>query len=65
MVKLPTRKELKRAVVAGAGISGLTAAFQLHERAQNTELDLRLLEAGNRPGGVIRSFKSGSTLISP
>ena len=63
MVKLPTRKELKRAVVAGAGISGLTAAFQLHERAQNTELDLRLLEAGNRPGGVIRSFKSGENLL--
>jgi len=57
--------EPKKAVVAGAGISGLTAAFQLHERAraQNTRLDLRLLEAGQRPGGVIRSFKSNGNLL--
>lgn len=38
-------------IIIGAGISGLVAAYQLKKRGQ----EIRLLESGNRAGGVISS----------
>ena len=35
--------------IAGGGIAGLAAAYELHRRG----LHVRVLEAGPRPGGVI------------
>jgi oxygen-dependent protoporphyrinogen oxidase len=45
----------KRAVVIGGGITGLTACYRLTQQAQagNLPLDVVLLEAGDRLGGVI------------
>ncbi|MBI2173919.1 MAG: protoporphyrinogen oxidase [Candidatus Omnitrophica bacterium] len=48
----------KRVVVIGSGVSGLTVAFALLERSRHDlrPMDLKILEASNRPGGVIRSY---------
>ena len=45
----------KRAVVIGGGITGLTACYRLTQQAQagDLPLDVVLLEAGDRLGGVI------------
>ena len=45
----------KRAVVVGGGITGLTACYRLTQQAQagDLPLDVVLLEAGDRLGGVI------------
>ena len=45
----------KRAVVVGGGITGLTACYRLTQQAQagGLPLDVVLLEAGDRLGGVI------------
>ena len=45
----------KRAVVIGGGITGLTACYRLMQQAQadNLPLDVMLLEASDRLGGVI------------
>ena len=45
----------KRAVVIGGGITGLTACYRLTQQAQanNLPLDVTLLEASDRLGGVI------------
>ena len=45
----------KRAVVIGGGITGLTACYRLMQQAQagDLPLDVVLLEAGDRLGGVI------------
>ena len=37
--------------IVGGGISGLAAAYELHQRG----LSIRVLEAADRPGGVIRT----------
>lgn len=44
---------MKRVVVIGAGISGLTAAWELAE--ERSDLDVVLLEAADAPGGTARS----------
>ena len=48
----------KRAVVIGAGISGLTTAYRLRALAadQGVALDVIVLEAAERSGGVIETF---------
>ncbi len=50
-------KSLKpeRIVVVGGGLSGLTAARRLHERAESLHrpVEIVVLEAKDRPGGVI------------
>lgn len=50
---------MKRAIVIGGGISGLAAAFYLRKKAlaQGLELDVKVLEKGERPGGKIQSIK--------
>lgn len=47
----------KRAIVIGGGITGLAAAYRLKNEAEkrNIPLDLKILEASNRVGGVIQT----------
>ena len=45
--------------VIGAGIAGLTAAHRLHERG----LEVQVLEASARPGGMIRSEREQGFLV--
>ena len=47
------------AVVVGAGAAGLAAALELQRRG----LDVRLLEAGEAVGGVMRSERTGGFLV--
>ena len=55
----------KRAIVIGGGITGLAACYRLqHEAAQrDIPLDLTLLEASNRVGGVIQTEHRDGFLI--
>ncbi len=50
-------QEQKRAIVIGGGITGLVAAYRLKREAENRKLSLEitLLEASNRVGGVIQT----------
>ncbi len=49
----------KSIAVLGAGITGLTAAHRLHTLGHG----VRVFESSTRPGGVIRSERSGDWLI--
>ncbi len=51
----------QRAIVIGAGITGLSAAHRLAELAPQVEL--AVLEAGPRAGGVLETVRSGGYLI--
>jgi oxygen-dependent protoporphyrinogen oxidase len=51
----------RRVAIIGGGISGLAAAHHLHEKAP--EIDVTLLEAGQRLGGVIHTTKQDGFLI--
>ena len=55
----------KRAVVIGGGITGLTACYRLTQQAQanNLPLDVVLLEAGDRLGGVIATHGQDGLLL--
>ena len=44
-----------RVIVAGAGLAGLTAAWELSRRGA----DVRVLEARERPGGRVRTLRDG------
>ncbi|MBI3590291.1 MAG: protoporphyrinogen oxidase [Candidatus Melainabacteria bacterium] len=50
---------MKDVIIIGAGIAGLSAAFELHKN--NT--DFQILETSNRVGGVIESLKIDDFLI--
>ena len=51
----------KRALILGAGVGGLTTAFELlHHK---TGMDVTVLEAHNRTGGRCLSLRTGDTLI--
>jgi protoporphyrinogen/coproporphyrinogen III oxidase len=52
-------------VIIGGGISGLSAAYYLERLANQTgrKIVIRLLEAGDHVGGVIRSERHGDYLI--
>ena len=52
----------KNVVIVGAGISGLAAGWFLKQRFGDS-IDLKILEASNRPGGWIRSEQCGSFLF--
>lgn len=56
---------MKRIAVVGAGVSGLTAAYYLNRirEEQSLELEIALLEACDRPGGVIRSVRKDGLLL--
>ena len=55
----------RRVVIVGAGITGLACAWRLSEvaRERALSLDLALLEAEERPGGVIATERSDGFLI--
>jgi len=55
----------QRFIVIGGGITGLAAAHRLVELAQShqMEIDLRLLEASDRVGGVIHTIHQDGCLI--
>ena len=55
----------KRAVVIGGGIAGLTACYRLSQqaRARDLPLDVMLLEASDRLGGVIATRREDGLLI--
>ena len=50
---------MKDVIVIGAGIAGLSAAFELHKN----NIDFQILEASNRVGGVIETLKTDDYLI--
>jgi len=50
----------KRAVILGAGVSGLTTAYEL--LARKTGMHVTVLEAQNRTGGRCLSLRTGDTL---
>jgi len=61
-VKLtPRQHQGKRAVIVGAGVGGLTTAYEL--LAQNSGMEVTVLEARNRTGGRCMSLRTGDTLI--
>ena len=45
----------KRVIVAGAGLAGLTCAFELMKRGH----DVTVLEASDRTGGHVRTIREG------
>ncbi|HZP59409.1 MAG TPA: protoporphyrinogen oxidase, partial [Opitutaceae bacterium] len=49
----------KRIAIIGGGLTGLTAAWRLHQRGHR----VRLLEAGERLGGAVRSERSDGWLV--
>lgn len=55
----------KRVVVIGGGISGLSAAYFLQEfsREKNIPLEITLIEAGNRFGGIVQTERHGGFIL--
>lgn len=55
---------MKKVIVIGGGLSGLSTAWFLAERAKSdtVSLDITLLEKENQPGGKIRSVKEDGFL---
>ena len=54
-----------RIAIIGGGISGLSAALRVHELAveQNREVQITLLEASPRLGGVLQTERIGEYLV--
>ena len=50
----------KRAIILGAGVAGLTTAYEL--LAQKSGMEVTVLEAQNRTGGRCLSLRTGDTL---
>jgi oxygen-dependent protoporphyrinogen oxidase len=59
------RQQAKRIIIVGGGITGLSAAFRLWELSseQDRQLDVTLIEARDRLGGVIHTVKQDGFLI--
>lgn len=53
-----SRPAARRVVIVGGGISGLSVAWFLHRKG----FDVRVLEAGDRPGGVIDTDRADGFL---
>ena len=51
----------RRVVVVGGGVTGLTTAFRLTQA--DPSLDVTVLEAGDRPGGKLRSIEVGGLIL--
>ncbi len=56
---------MSRIAIIGGGISGLSAALRVHELAaeQRRDVQITLLEASDRLGGVLRTERSGEYLV--
>jgi len=57
--------EMKRVVIIGGGITGLAAAHRLLERSHESgkRVDLTVLEAGSRPGGIVQTRERDGFLL--
>jgi protoporphyrinogen oxidase len=53
---------VKRVVVVGAGVAGLTLAERLLS-SRGSQISLQILERGSRPGGLARTFAFGDYLF--
>ncbi len=51
----PLQRDRRRVIIVGGGIGGLTAAFRLGASQRASEMDITLLEAGGRLGGIIQT----------
>ncbi|MDE0397450.1 MAG: protoporphyrinogen oxidase [Candidatus Poribacteria bacterium] len=62
---MPENSDRKRAIVIGGGITGLAACYRLQQEAalRNIPLDVTLLEATGRVGGVIQTEHRDGFLI--
>jgi oxygen-dependent protoporphyrinogen oxidase len=60
-----TKLEMKRIVIIGGGISGLAAAHRILERNRDSgkQLDLTLVEAGSRIGGIVQTRERDGFLL--
>ncbi|HEX8144938.1 MAG TPA: protoporphyrinogen oxidase [Pyrinomonadaceae bacterium] len=58
-------KSGQRVVIVGGGISGLAAAYRLQERSRESgrRLEVLLLEASGRTGGIIRTHRRDGFLL--
>jgi oxygen-dependent protoporphyrinogen oxidase len=56
---------MKRVVIIGGGITGLAAAYRILERAAESsqEVELTLLEASARPGGIVQTRERDGFLL--
>ena len=56
---------MKRVVIIGGGITGLAAAHRLLERTRDSgeQLDLQILEAGSRVGGIVQTQRRDGFLL--
>ncbi len=56
---------MQTVIIVGGGISGLSAAYHLEQRARENQLELQILlyEKSDRVGGVISSERCGDFLI--
>ena len=57
--------EMKRVIIIGGGITGLAAAYRLVERRSESgkRVDLTLLEAGSRVGGIVQTRERDGFLL--
>ena len=62
---MPENSDRKRAIVIGGGITGLAACYRLQREAaqRNIQIDVTLLEATGRVGGVIQTEHRDGFLI--
>ncbi len=60
-----TSDQTRRVAIIGGGISGLSAALALSDRARESgrAVDITLLESGDRLGGVLRTERIGEYLV--
>ncbi|XP_048393056.1 peroxisomal N(1)-acetyl-spermine/spermidine oxidase-like isoform X2 [Stegostoma tigrinum] len=55
-----SKKKIPKVVIIGAGIAGVAAAGKLLQHGFN---DVQIIEASSRPGGRIRSYPFGKSLV--
>ncbi|WP_010529885.1 protoporphyrinogen oxidase [Lentibacillus jeotgali] len=57
--------EMKKILIAGGGITGLSAAYYLQKEINEKGLpyEVKLVEAGNRPGGKIKTTRRNGFVI--
>jgi oxygen-dependent protoporphyrinogen oxidase len=60
---LAPRSGPPRIVVIGGGITGLAAAYRLHEIAAERPLEVMLLEAGHRLGGALDTIRRDDLIV--
>ncbi len=62
---MPDQRKVKRIVIIGGGITGLAAAHRLLElsRGSPDPIEINVLEASHRPGGVLKTTERDGFLI--